>query len=159
MTPTDRKSALLDLRNQTQRFSVQIVTRYDTTNQKDVIIGYQVTNIVTAKIRALETIGTIIDAVAAAGGDLTRIEGLNFTIEDPTAYQTQARQKAMTDAKAKAEQMASLSGVDLGNPTFISESISQPINVPIKAGAPGVTPINPGQLDITVTVQIVYKIL
>ena len=143
---------------QTQRFSVQVVTRYDQTNQRDEIIGYQVTNVVTARIRALDTTGVIIDAAAVAGGDLTRIEALTFSIEDPTIYQTQARQAALLDAKTKADQMADLSGVKLGSPVFISESVSQPSAIPIKSGSSGGTPISPGELNITVTVQVVYEI-
>ena len=144
---------------QTQRFSIQVVTRYDQTNQREIVMGYLVTNVVTAKIRTLDKTGTIIDAVTVAGGDLTRIESLSFSIDDPTAYQTQARAKAMSDAQAKADQTASLSGVKLGDPTFISESVSLPPPVPIKAGSSGGTPINPGELNITVTVQVVYQIL
>ncbi len=143
---------------QTQRFSIQVVTRYDDKTQREVVIGYLVTNVVTAKIRALDQTGAIIDAVAMAGGDLTRIEGIAFSIDDPTTYYAQSREKAMTDAKAKAEQIARLSGVTLGKPTLISESVTLPSPVPIKAGTPGQTPISPGEISVIATVQVVYAI-
>lgn len=146
---------------QTQRFSIQVLTRYDDKTQSNVILGYQVTNIVTAKIRALDKVGTIIDAVAVAGGDLTRIDGISFSVENPTSLTNQAREQAMADAKAKAEQMARLAGVTLGKPTFISESVAYPVPSPIsRIGAPTAeTSISPGEIDISATVQINYAIL
>ena len=143
---------------QTHRFSIQVVTSYDSSAQRDVVIGYLVTNVVTAKIRVLDSVGNVIDAVAVAGGDLTRIENLSFSIDDPTQYYKEAREKAFINAIEKAQQIAKLSGIGLGKPTLISESISQPSPVPIKAGTSVGTPINPGQLDININVQLVYDI-
>ena len=145
---------------QTQRFSIQVVTRYEPTTNQEIFIGYLVTNIVTAKIRSLDKTGSIIDAVASAGGDLTRIEGLTFSIDDPTNYYTQAREKAMNDAKAKAQQIADLSGVTLGKPVFVSESTSFPINQGSGISVPAVptTPISVGELDISASVQVLYSI-
>lgn len=147
---------------QTRYFNITKLTRWDDKNQQEVIIGYRVTNIVTAKIRTIDKAGAVIDAVAAAGGDLTRIDSISFSVDDPTGYYTQAREKAMADAKAKAEQMAKLAGVTLGKPTYISESSYYPVPMPIRLAdqtTPSVeTPISPGEMDITVSVQVVYKI-
>lgn len=147
---------------QTQQFSIQQVTRWDKDKEQEVVIGYRVTNMVVAKIRAMDKAGIIIDAVASAGGDLTRINGISFSVDDPKAYQDEARQKAMNDAKAKAEQMASLAGVTLGKATYIAEDTYSPVPVPLPvyrdaAAAPS-TPISPGEMDITVTVRITYAI-
>ena len=46
--------------------------------------GYEVTNMVTAKIRDIDKVGAIIDAVAAAGGDFTRINNIAFSVDDPS---------------------------------------------------------------------------
>jgi uncharacterized protein YggE len=100
--------------------------------------------------------------VAAAGGDLTRINSIAFSIDDPTPYSKQARDKAMADAKAKANQLASLGGVNLGKPTYISESVYYPIYTSgAKADvAPApTTPISPGEMKITIDVQVVYALL
>jgi len=151
---------------QTQTFNISKVTRWNDKEQKEVLIGYRVTNIVQAKIRTMNKVGAIIDAVAEAGGDLTRIDGIGFSVEDPTTYNAVARQKAMADAEAKAKQLAQLSGVKLGKPTYISESsyVPPPIyraTFEKAAGAPAMaeTPISPGELDITLNVQVVYSIL
>jgi uncharacterized protein YggE len=147
---------------QTQYFNINAISQWDDKNQRQVIIGYRVSNMVTAKIRTIDKAGAIIDAVAAAGGDLTRINSISFSVDDPTDYYTQARDKAMADAKAKAEQLARLSGITLGKPTYISESSSSPSPTPIRVADQGTssveTPISPGEIDITVSVQVVYKI-
>jgi uncharacterized protein YggE len=152
---------------QTQFFSIQRVTRWDDVKREEVVIGYRVSNIVTAKIRDIDKTGIVIDAVAAAGGDLTRIDSINFSVEDPSAYHEEAREKAMGDAEAKARQLTQLAGVTLGRPTFITEStpFAPPIYpravfegapVPAPAAPP---PISPGETEISLTVQVVYSIL
>jgi len=101
--------------------------------------------------------------VAEAGGDLTRIDNISFSIDDPSEYRKEARDKAMADAKTKAEQLANLSGVRLGKPTYISESISYPVYPPpvrvAEAAAAPVTPISPGELKISLDIQVAYAIL
>ncbi len=147
---------------QTQQFSIRKVTRWDRTKEEEVVVGYRVTNMVTAKIRDIEKTGTIIDAVAEAGGDLTRIDSINFSVEDPTDYYEEAREEAMADAKAKARQLADLAGVTLGKPTYISESTYVP---PITRGviyeetlAAPETAISPGELEINLNLQVAYAI-
>ncbi len=150
---------------QTQYFNIQRVTRWDNDKQQEIVIGYRVTNTVTAKIREVAKAGSVIDAVAIAGGDLTRINSIGFTVDDYTAYYAEARQKAVADAEAKAKQMADLTGVKLGKPTYISESsyVPGPVyrqDMVAKAeGAPAVeTPISPGEMEITLNVQLAYEI-
>lgn len=147
---------------QTQYFSIYQVTRWDDTTNEEIVIGYRVTNMVTAKIRDIEQAGPIIDAVAAAGGDYTRINNIGFSVDDPTPYYKEARQKAITDAKAKAEQLAELAGVNLGRPTYISEgSVSPPViyrDAGMAIPAPASTPISPGEIELTLNIQVAYAI-
>ena len=146
----------------TQRFSIEDVWNW--IDEERVFEGYRVTNLVTAKIRDLDNAGPIIDAVTEAGGDLTRINNLYFTIDDPTPHYTEARLLAMQDAMAKAQQMAQIAGITLGKPTYITESggyIPVPTPYPARAmseagAAP--TPISPGETEISLTVQMVYTI-
>ena len=147
---------------QTQWYSISPVTKWVEETSEQITTGYSVTNMVTVKIRDISKAGTIIDAVAEAGGDLTRINSINFTVDDPTAYYNQAREQAMQDAKDKAEQMATLAGVTLGKPTYISESggyIPTPYYLKDYAeGGSASTPISAGELDITIMVQVGYAI-
>ena len=149
---------------QTQYFSIRRVTKWDRVKEEEVVVGYQVTNMVTAKIRDIDEAGTIIDAVAEAGGDLTRIDSIGFSVDDPSEYYEEAREKAMADAKAKAKQLAALAGVTLGKPTYISEGIHIP---PIPRGVVVVeetlapvpeTAISPGEMEISLSLQVAYAI-
>ena len=147
---------------QTQYFSIHQVTKWDRDREEEVVTGYRVSNMVTAKIRDVDKAGTIIDAVALAGGDSTRVDNINFSIDDPSVYYEQARAEAIAKAKAKAEQIAELAGVSLGKPTYISEGIqSPPISTrgaiyEMEAAMP--TPISPGEIELTLTIQVAYAI-
>ncbi len=157
-----KSNGVADKDIQTQWYSISPVTKWDDKTNEQITTGYSVTNTVTAKIRDISKAGTVIDDVANAGGNLTRINGITFTVDDQTAYYTQAREKAMQDAAAKAQQLASLAGVNLGKAIYISESggyIPQPIRLDTSAGVSSAsTPISPGELDITLTVQVGYAI-
>ena len=152
---------------QTQYFSIRQVTKWDSDTEEEIVVGYRVTNKVNAKIREIDKIGSIIDAVAEAGGDLTRIDSIDFSVDDPSDYYEEARQKAMADAKAKAEQLAELAGVTLGKPTFISEGAQiSPVyprgvyeEAPIPEEAAPTTPISPGETELSLTIQVAYAIL
>ncbi len=87
-----------------------------------ILIGYQVTNTLTVKVRDLDDMGGIIDGVTEAAGDLIRINRVNFTIEDTKPLQTQAREEAIADLLAKANAMARLAGVELGKLVFLTET-------------------------------------
>ena len=151
---------------QTQQYNIHRVTRWDNVKEQEIIIGYRVTNVVSAKIREIEKVGSIIDSVAVAGGDLTRVDSIGFSVDDPSPYYEQARQKAVADAGIKARQIAELAGIKLGKPTYISESSYPPSPIyrsgmlEKAAGAPMVeTPISPGEMEISLTLQIAYEIL
>lgn len=145
----------------TSRFSIS--PRFDRDNRS--ISGFQVNNQLTAKIHDLDTVGSIIDDVTQAGGDLTRFQGVNFSIEDPKPLEEQARAAAVADMVAKANQLATLSGVQLGKPYYISETGGfSPLRVAYAeaaffdqaVGAP--TPIQAGEVDVTVSIQAMFAI-
>jgi len=149
---------------QTQQYSITPVYTYDEKTRRSTVTGYQVSNIVNVKIRDTEKASEIIDAVASAAGDLTIINNISFSVDDPTQYYAEAREKAMTDAYDKAQQLASLSKVTLGKPTYITESTSSPAPIYYaKAYAAedtaGSTPISSGETDIIINVQVTYAII
>jgi uncharacterized protein len=148
-----------------QTTNYSIYPQYDYRSNTQVLLGYQVSNTVTAKIRDIPSAGSTIDAVTAAGGDDVTVSGVSFSIEDNEALIEAARDAAWNDAMAKGDQLASLSGVSLGSPVSISESFSEP-RPPIyfdTAAAEGgaadsVTPIVPGQQDVEVRLDVVFAI-
>ena len=152
---------------QTTRFDIDQITRWDDLSQQNNITGYRVSNMVNVKVRALENVAVIIDSVVAAGGDNVRFNGINFSVEKPEKYYVEAREHAMQDARANAEKLAFLSGVNLGKVTYITENQgSQPYYTRgVNSGAREAvalnaidTPISMGQTDIVVSVTVNYSI-
>lgn len=149
---------------QTERFS--IYPQYDYTENGRVLRGYSVNNTVSAKVRELETLSGVIDDAAEAGGDIVVVNTIQFMIEDATPLQTQARGLAVKDAEAKAQTLADASGVTLGKPITITETshaASPPIAFAKEAAfaedsALSSTPIEAGELTVTVNITIVYEI-
>ena len=158
-----RSGGVADADVQTQSFSIRQVTRWDRDLEEEIVVGYRVSNDVLVKVREVGRAAALIDAAVVAGGDLIRVDGISFTVDDPTPFQAEARQEAMADAAAKAEELAELAGVRLGQATFISESSAGQPPVPVLAemavmSAAVSTPISPGEVEIRVTVQVVYDI-
>jgi uncharacterized protein YggE len=131
-------------------------------NQVPKIIGYQVSNIVRIKIRKLDDTGKILDAAINAGAN--SLNGVSFTVNDPSAQQDQARTQAVKDAMAKAQTLATAAGVKLGKITSITENVS-PTPIPFQraalalgAGGGGPGPVESGQTEITVNVEMHFQI-
>lgn len=150
---------------QTRFFNIHQVTRWDRETEEETVTGYRVSNMVTAMVREIDTVGAVIDAVARAGGDFIRVNGISFSVDDLSEYEEQARELAMADAKARAEQLARLGDVRLGKPTYISES-GRSVPTPFYAPAAPMfdmaearTSISPGETEIAVHVQVVYDFL
>lgn len=154
---------------QTQYFNIYQTTRWNT--DKEEVTGYRVTNTVVVKVRDVEKAGDVIDEAVAAGGDLTRVNGINFTVDEPQKYYEQARDEAFDYAKAKAEQLAGKAGVDLGALIYMTES-SANNNYSImyrnyalaedaapSAGSGTPSSISVGQLEISATVSLGYQIM
>ncbi len=151
---------------QTQYFSISPVRNYVMETGEQKLTGYRVDNTVTVKIRKVDDAAKIIDAVTAAGGNYIIINNIAFTVEDPTSYQKTAREKALDNAKMKAQEIATKAGLTLGEPTFLSETTSSypymltsamAIPAPVMVGGSGVS-INTGETEVTVYIQVAYSI-
>jgi uncharacterized protein YggE len=135
-----------------------------------VLDGYQVNNHLAVTVRDLDSVGAIIDGVIEAAGDIVRINGINFSIEDSKALEDEARATAVADLMAKAARLAELAGVELGPLVYLSESTGPTPFPRFASGASGfasyayapqsmlLTGIQPGELEAVVTVQGVFAI-
>ncbi len=150
---------------QTENFS--IYPQYDYTDEGRVLRGYRVNNTVSAEVRDLETLSDIIDDATGAGGDIVVVNSIQFMIEDPTPLQAQARALAVKNAETKAQTLAEASGVTLGKPITIIET-SHAAGPPIafaeaaefaadEESARSSTPIQAGELTVTINVTLVYE--
>ena len=149
---------------QTERFNIQ--PQYDYTENGRVLRGYRVNNTLRAKVRALENLSDVIDDAAGAGGDIIVVNSVQFMIENPTPLQTQARSLAVKNAASKAQTLAEAGGVTLGKPITITETshaAGPRIAYAEEAdfaddSARSATPIEAGELTVTVNITIVYAI-
>ena len=94
---------------QTSRISLN--PRYDYNHRGDQpprFLGYRASNQVTVKLRDLDRVGEVLDAMVEAGA--TNINGPNFSIEDDEAAKAQARTNALERGRAQAEEYARLAG-------------------------------------------------
>jgi uncharacterized protein YggE len=112
-------------------------------------------------VRDITKIGDILDASISAGAN--SIYGITFDVQDKESAMASGRDQAMVDAQAQAEQLASAAGVTLGEVQSISYYSSAPVPVYYDSkmaggGGAGNVPISPGQLTLSVAVNVVYGI-
>ena len=147
-----------------QTIDFSINPQYSFDGRTQVLRGYQVSNVVTAKITRIDTSSRVIDDAAAAGGSSTIVQRVQFAIDDPTELQTVARQEAMSQARARAEELAQNANVTLGRALSINESPqtivpqAQGVVAAPRTGSATSTPIQSGELAIVVNLRVVYAI-
>ena len=157
-----RKAGIAERDIQTANLSLQPVYDYSTNGSAPRLVGYQLSNSVTATVRDLAKLSDAIDGGLEAGANT--LNGVTFRVDDPTKPEQVARASAMTAAKAKADALAKAAGVSIIGVSSISET-SAPPPVPVYyAGeamtdaAKVATPVLAGTSDVTVTVSVVYLI-
>ena len=144
---------------QTSRFNIYPQRDYKN-NRPDRIIGFQVDNTVSATVRDLDSIGKVLQATIEAGAN--NINGLNFTLDDPTALRDEARAEAIKDARRRADIMAEAAGIQVGKVISITET-SYPGPIIARAdfsedAIKSEVPIEPGELELTIQVQVIFAI-
>ena len=149
-----------------QTSSFNIWPRYDRIEGKQTLAGYRVANSATIMIRDLDSVGDIVDDVADAGGDATRIDGIRFTVEDPLPFMADLREAAVNNAKEKAQHYADLIGASLGDLVYLAEAggVSPPTPVAraelafAQPVARASSSISGGELTLRLTVQAAFAI-
>jgi len=163
------KAAGIEARDiQTSGFSVN--PNYVYTDERDAngytlppkINGYQVSNTVTVTVRALDTLGTILDKSVTVGANT--INGVTFAVADPSALYDEARKAAFADARAKAELYATAAGGTLDDIQSISETqgYNQPQPYPMYAradmAASAPVPVEAGELGFAINVNVQWEL-
>jgi uncharacterized protein YggE len=124
------------------------------------VTGYQANQNLSVKVRKIKTTGPVIDAAVGAGA--TQVNGISFSVSDPTSATAQARTAAMADAKKRAGALAQAAGVSLGAIIAVTE-VSAPAPVPfaagdVRAGLDAATPVQVGTTDLEVDVTATFAI-
>jgi uncharacterized protein YggE len=161
---TALKGAGIDEKDfQTSRLSLQPQYAQPTPGRQapPAIIGYRATNHVTIKVHDLTKVANVIDTLVAAGAN--DIGNVGFTVAQPSKLLDEAREKAVADARRKAEIYAKATRVTLGAPLDITEGgTPAPMfrSNMVAAGQlkiPG-TPIAQGEETLSVSVSITWAI-
>ena len=147
-----------------QTANYSIYPEYDYRSDERKLVGYRVSNTVTAKIRDIDSAGSVIDTAVSGVGDEIQVSGVSFSIEDDKELISAARDAAWEDARSKAQQLADLAGLTLGNAVMISESVAGTPPQPMYRAAfdeamagSAETPIEAGQQQVAVTLQVRFE--
>ena len=124
------------------------------------IIGYRASNRVTIKLRDVTKVAGVIDTLVAAGAN--DVGNVYFSVSQASKLLDDAREKAVADARRKAEVYARAAGVTLGAPLGIAEEGSaMPVfRAKAVAAMPEAlpTPVAPGEETLSVSVNVVWAI-
>jgi len=122
------------------------------------VVGYMARNAIQVTASDLTAVGNLLDVAVGAGAN--EVQGVAFTFSSNSlaAIQKQALQLAVQDADAQAKAVASALGVKITGPIAVVPGyISVPIYHERAAVATQPTPIQPGALQVTATVQVTYE--
>jgi len=146
---------------QTSRLSLQpqFAANYKPSERASGIVSFRASNRVTVKIRDVTKVANVIDVLVGAGAN--EIGGINFTVTQASKHLDEAREKAIADARRKAEIYAKAAGVTLGEPISISEETGSPgplfrskVAAPMAAGAA----VAQGEETLSVTISMSWAI-
>ena len=128
--------------------------------ESSAIVGYRANNSIAVKIRNLDSASNTLALIVSTGGDATRINSVNYSIDDDSQLVKDARARAFQDAKDRAQQYAQLSGLKLGKVTSISESAgaTPPTPIPMTRAAAAPVPLEPGQQTVSFSVTVVWEL-
>lgn len=127
------------------------------------IVGYEVANSLTVRLRDLGQIGAVLDEAVSLG--VNQGGNIFFTNDDPAAALDEARRKAVEDARRRAETLAEAAGVELGDVLRIDENTHRPPPIPMMRtqmaegfAADASVPIAQGENTYRVTVSMSWEI-
>jgi uncharacterized protein YggE len=145
------------------RYNYVGATTYYPYTGRQVLAAYVISQNIEVKIRNIADAGAVLTGVGEFG--VTDVSGLTFTVDNQDAVKDQARDLAITDAKAQAKVLANGLGVKLVKITSFSEGGNYPVYYAMdKAAVSGmgggvVAPQIPtGENKITSTVSVTYEI-
>ncbi|MDA7966691.1 SIMPL domain-containing protein [Ruegeria sp.] len=123
------------------------------------ITGFVASNRVFIRVRDLNNLGQIMDAVIRDGAN--DFGGLSFSVQEPKPLEDKARADAVADARDKAEQLAQAAGVTLGQVVSISDQAGgiRPVaQMSRLAQAESGVPVAGGEVSVAVNVSMVFEI-
>jgi uncharacterized protein len=124
------------------------------------VVGYRASNRVTVRVRDVARLASVIDVLVSAGAN--DIGGINFMVSNASKLLDEARERAVADARRKAEIYARAAGVTLGAPLSISEEGAPgPVLYRAKVASAGMAvsaPVAQGEETLQVNVSVSWAI-
>ena len=143
---------------------ISLEPAYDYSGQTPRMTGYAAQQSLSVRVRALDSLSTIIDAAIGAGA--TVVHEVSLEVAEPGAALAEARDLAMADARAKAEALARAAGVSLGRALSITDGPrsvgggERPMfRMAAMAATAPPTPIAAGTTELSAEVEVTFAIL
>ena len=129
-------------------------------NRAPEITGYRASNTVSIKVRDIDKLGKVLDALVASGAN--DINGPAFEIDQPDAVYDEARRTALESARARASMYADALGLRVRRIVSISEGggFQPPQPMMMKAAAMDSvsTPVSPGETTLDANLDVVFEL-
>ncbi len=148
---------------QTSRITLSPRYDYEQTSRRQEFRGYQASNRVSVRLREIERVSSVLDALIEAGA--TDLSGPDWSIQDPVPHQIQARAQAMRSAAERAREMAALAGYNNARLLQVSEGLAFDRPVPMapmrmmETASDTAPPVVPGEVETGVTLQLTYELV
>jgi uncharacterized protein YggE len=142
---------------QTVNYSIDIQYNYE--DGKQTLRGYKVTHLLQVTIDKIDQTGLIVDTAVYNGAN--SVSNIQFTVAHPEVYYNQALSLAIKNGQQKAIIMAKTLGVTLNRIPNQVQEVSRtlepsPYQTSLYAKS-AVTPIQPGELEISATIKAKYS--
>jgi uncharacterized protein len=134
------------------------VSLYPQTGDNGQVQGFIADNSVSAKAKIADA-GSLVDAAVAAGANT--VSGPTLDVSDSDTLYREALQKALGDARLKAQALATAGSFALGTVSSVTEQSAEapgPVFAQAAAAKDAATPVEPGTQDITADVTVTFKI-
>ncbi|TYP69192.1 SIMPL domain-containing protein [Paenibacillus methanolicus] len=147
----------------TTGFYVQPQYQYNEKDGTSKIIGYTATHSIEITSRNLDGIGALLDNLSTAGAN--RVDGVRFDVENQEQYELQAMEKAMAQAKRKADVLAKAGGravkqvVNITQGDVASVPIFQTAKIMAESAADsaGGSSVQTGEVTVSTSVTVSYE--
>lgn len=145
---------------QTSNFNLNAQFNYPPGGGSPTFAGYEASNQVSVKLRQIDKVGDVLDALVAAGAN--NVFGPSFMLDDDSAAAAAARTRAFQRGQAMAQDYARMAGYSGVRLLEVSESVQgrgpvPPMPVAYAAERDAKTPIAPGEVGVTVNLTVKYE--
>jgi uncharacterized protein YggE len=137
-----------------------VSTRWDREGRE--VVGYTAHQTMRLLVRDRERVGHLISALAGAAGDAFGLDGVTLEVADRAPLLERARTAAFEDARAVAEQYATLAGRPLGSALRVTEPPDRPAPAPrmraMAAMETGGMPVEAGESTVSASVTVRFAL-